>query len=68
MAGFQQVRYAAQKTIWKNTFLTGGKLALFASTFSIIELGLSYSRGYWDIYNPLLAGLVTGGLYGLPCT
>lgn len=66
MSGFQQTRYLTQRAIWTRTLVTGGKFALFSGLFSGIELGLSYYRGYWDAWNPLLAGTGAGILYATP--
>lgn len=66
LAGFQQTRYMTQKHIWSRALMTGTKFAIFSGLLSGIELGMSYYRGYWDAWNPLLAGTGAGILYALP--
>ena len=66
LQGFQQTRYLTQKAIWTRSVQTGFKFAAFSGLFSGIELGLSYYRGYWDAFNPLLAGTGAGVIYAVP--
>lgn len=66
LGGFQQTRYMTQRLIWTRSIVTGSKFAIFSGLFTGIELGLSYYRGYWDAFNPLIAGTGAGILYATP--